>query len=375
MKECDLLMNKKPIFSIVTATYNSENYIEVAIQSVIDQSFKDYELIVIDGGSTDKTLEIVSKYARYITKMVSEQDEGIYDAFNKGVRIAEGEFIYFLNSDDYFYDSQVLSVVAEKLTSSQFDFVYGLVEGIDENLNFRYTTGKQMRVEDFKAGQTYPHQGFFASKTLFEKYNFFDRNYPIVADLDFMIKCFLDENNASAYIEKIITCFRLGGKSNDYSSRQQTILEAEIVFDKHFKTGISNKKQQDISPLYRKWFESHLLFEKGISTYLEENGVKSIAIFGAMKTGLYIVSDCQKYSSVHVECFLDNNDSMQGQKIQSINVYSPSWLVENASKIDAIIISIEGNHEEAIGNQIEQLCNGKKIDVYSWKKLVHLISE
>ncbi|MGG1518919.1 glycosyltransferase family 2 protein [Paenibacillus oryzisoli] len=367
-------MKKKPIFSIIMATYNSEKYIEVAIQSVVNQSFDKYELIIVDGGSSDKTLEIVAKYANHINKTVSERDHGIYDAFNKGVRMAEGEFIYFLNSDDYFYDNQVLAVVAEKIASSDFDFVYGLVEGIDENLNFRYTTGKPMTIEDFKAGQTYPHQGFFARRSLFEEYGSFDEKYVIVADLDFMIKCFLDEKKTSLYIDKIITCFRLGGTSNDYSSRQQTILEAEIVLDKHFKTGISGKKKQDINPLYRKWFESQLLFDKGISTFLEETGVKAIAIFGAMKTGLYILSDCKKYSTVHVECFLDNNDAMQGQELQSVHVYSPKWLKENATKIDAIIISIEGNHEEAITQQIEQLCV-EPMKVYSWKELVHLVSE
>ena len=94
------ILKKKPLFSIITVVYNGEKFLEKAITSVINQSYKDFEYIVIDGGSTDKSLEIIKKYEKKIDYWVSEKDKGIYDAFNKGMKVSRGKFIGFINSDD-----------------------------------------------------------------------------------------------------------------------------------------------------------------------------------------------------------------------------------------------------------------------------------
>lgn len=362
------MMKRKVKISVVTATFNSESVLETAVQSIIHQTYDNIEYIIVDGKSTDRTLDIVKKYESYIDYFVSESDAGIYNAFNKGISLSTGDVIYFLNSDDYFYNDSVLEKVAAKFNENPLlNFVYGNVLGLEEETDFSYKTGKFMTIQDFKSGQTYPHQGFFAKKELFLKYGNFDETYQIVADLEFMIKCFMDAEQISEYLNEFIAVFRLGGASNHYSSRQFAIDEAEQVLSKYFPTNDCSKKS-DINALYRQWLEMLLLRKRGLGWILKQKNINKIAIFGAMKTGRYILEDCNK-NEVQVLTFLDNNQSMQGELINGIEINSPYWLVNNNHSIDAVIIAIEGFREKEIIQQILNICPQKKTNIYSWKEL------
>ena len=122
------ILKKKPLFSIITVVYNGEKFLEKTITSVINQSCKDFEYIVIDGGSTDKSLEIIKKYEKKIDYWVSEKDKGIYDAFNKGMIVSKGKFIGFINSDDI-YKKNALSIISNYIRKNKVaDFIFGSVK-------------------------------------------------------------------------------------------------------------------------------------------------------------------------------------------------------------------------------------------------------
>lgn len=174
-------MNNKPILSIVTVTYNAEAVLENTIKSIINQSFKDYEFIIIDGKSDDKTVAVIKKYERHVTYWVSENDKGIYDAMNKGTSKAKGEWIIYMNAGDSFYNEQVLSNVFSNKNLDQTDFIYG---GIKAHFAEYSMTYPSQPLTNFHLGKPFHHQAFFARTTLALKKPF-DLQYKICADYDF----------------------------------------------------------------------------------------------------------------------------------------------------------------------------------------------
>lgn len=178
---------KEPLISIITVSYNAANTIEQTILSVINQNFKDFEYIVIDGGSTDGTVDIIKKYQDKITFWVSEPDKGIYDAMNKGIQIAKGEWVNFMNAGDGFYNSNVfVNVFGINRTS---DVIYG------DNM-LCYNWGKIILAPDVlsKTNQNmvFGHQTVFMKRDIVLKYQF-DCNYRIAADYDLFFKVYRDE--------------------------------------------------------------------------------------------------------------------------------------------------------------------------------------
>lgn len=362
----------KPLFSIVTATYNSEKTLERTLKSIINQTYSNYEVIIVDGNSSDSTLEILSTYKNYIKILVSEEDEGIYDAFNKGVRLSHGEFVYFLNSDDNFKDKNVLKDVAEfyQVNHGNLDFIYANVEVVDSHGETLYLAGKESDVNDFKSGLTYPHQGFLASRKLFDLFGFFDQKLKIVADLDFMIKCFKNKDLKSAYFNRVLAEFNQGGMSTDYNNRQSVIREVEMVITSHFPD-VEILNNDSIDVLYRKWFEINLLYSKGLSEEIVKKGYSNILLFGAMKTGQYFLKDCEKFTEeINVLCFVDNNPQLYKTQILGLDVHNPEWISDNYEMIDAIVITIEGNYEKEIQKQLSHILSSKPIPVISWKELL-----
>jgi len=177
---------KKPLISIITVCYNSRDFIEQTILSVINLNFEDFEYIVIDGGSNDGTVEILKNYQDKITIWISESDNGIYDAMNKGINLAKGDWCYFLNAGDSFYDNNILQNFKLQLNTDQ-DVVYGSINCITKSNSFVL---KPKPLEKIVDSMIFCHQAVFVKKTILDKYKF-NINFKIAADFNLFRQLFL----------------------------------------------------------------------------------------------------------------------------------------------------------------------------------------
>lgn len=202
--------------SVITVCYNSAASISRSISSVLAQSHTDLELIIIDGGSTDRTLEVVKEYNDARITVVSESDTGIYDAMNKGLSIASGDIICFLNSDDYFFDNKVLRSVVEKFNNDGCDIVLGDVVYFDprrpQKIVRRYPA-RRFDLYNLKFGWMPPHPGFFARRKIYENFGFFDDTYRIAGDFEFIARVFSDAKIDFAYLDRVAVQMSTGGVS------------------------------------------------------------------------------------------------------------------------------------------------------------------
>lgn len=190
----------KPLISIVTVVYNGEKYIEETIQSIINQTYDNVEYIIIDGGSTDSTLEIIKKYEYAIDYWVSEKDNGIYDAMNKGIDTASGEWINFMNAGDIFFVFDMLDKIFVKNVFQNIDIIYGDVQ-VDYG-GFQ----KEIKAKDIKLlhmGMIFSHQSCFIRNS-YHKQNKYDLKYKIAADFNLIYAAYL-EKCTFKYINNIIS--------------------------------------------------------------------------------------------------------------------------------------------------------------------------
>lgn len=202
--------------SVITVARNSEKTIEETLSSVAHQSYLDVEHILVDGGSSDATIEIIKKYRRSNLNFLSEADEGIYDAMNKGFRLAGGEVIGFLNSDDFYFDSFVLEKVAfafqdESIEACFADLIYITR---DKSSVSRYWKSNPFKKGDFAKGWCPPHPTFYIRKSALQRLGFFDQSYKLAADVEFMMRYLEVGNVKSVYIPSTLVCMRLGGATN-----------------------------------------------------------------------------------------------------------------------------------------------------------------
>lgn len=201
--------------SIITAVWNNKETIKDAVDSVLAQTYPDIEYIVIDGGSTDGTVDIIKSYGDRITKFVSEKDKGIYDALNKGVRVATGDVIGFLHSDDIFADENSVSKIAEAFCSGvdgvYSDLVYTPKTDLDKVL--RYWKSCDYKPSLLKRGWMPPHPTFYLRRELYDRFGLFDLSFRIAADYEFTLRV-LKNNIQISYIPEVLYKMRLGGASN-----------------------------------------------------------------------------------------------------------------------------------------------------------------
>jgi glycosyltransferase involved in cell wall biosynthesis len=202
--------------TVITSTYNSITTLQDTIDSIQRQSYCDIETILIDGGSTDGTLEII-KENKGVTKFISEPDKGIYDALNKGVQLATGDVVGFVHSDDLLASNKIISQIATAFQTHKVDGVYGDLQYVNKN-----NTNKVIRVWkscDFKFsmlknGWMPAHPTLFLKKEVYEKHGNFDLSYKIAADYDFILRIFKDKTLKFSYLPEVITTMRVGGVSN-----------------------------------------------------------------------------------------------------------------------------------------------------------------
>jgi glycosyltransferase involved in cell wall biosynthesis len=207
---------RNPVISIITIVYNNVNYIEKTIQSAVNQTYEDKEYIIIDGSSTDGTIDIIHRYEQRIDFWISEPDKGIYDAMNKGLHLAKGEFVIFLNSGDLFYNKEVLSKVFSS-GLKEVDIFYGETNLMDSNgkilgTRSNLTTRKlpaQLTWKDMKWGMVVSHQSIIVRKSLAPDYNLL---YKFSADIDWVIEC-LKKSKRTVNVNSQIANYLIGGFS------------------------------------------------------------------------------------------------------------------------------------------------------------------
>lgn len=202
--------------SVVTVCYNSATTIGGTLRSVREQTYGNIEHIIIDGGSKDKTLEVIATEGPHVAKLVSEKDNGIYDAMNKGTQLATGDVVAFLNADDFYKDPEVLAQVAKVMQAEQLDALYGDVEffrpGKQDAVARRYNSGR-FTARRLGWGWMPAHPALFVRRALFERYGMFRTDYRIAGDFEFIARVFKHPELRHRHLPKSLVCMQMGGIS------------------------------------------------------------------------------------------------------------------------------------------------------------------
>lgn len=221
----------QPLITVITVVFNGAATLEHTIRSVMAQTYENIEHIIIDGGSTDATLDILRKHEASIDYWVSEKDAGIYDAMNKGIALARGDYIGMLNSDDFFATSSSVEIIAAHLTASKVDAVFSRLDIVDP-ANLDYVLRKY-HISSFSAfmlriGIMPPHPTFYCKKSCYEKAGLYRINYRIAADFEMLTRLLLKHHISWKFIDEITVKMRGGGLSSR-SIKSNWIANREII--------------------------------------------------------------------------------------------------------------------------------------------------
>lgn len=252
-------MEKKPVISIITVVYNDRDHIEATIQSVLDQSYENIQYIIVDGGSTDGTSERVDLYRDRLAEFISERDDGIYDAMNKGLKKATGDYVLFLNSADRLYERDTIQKV---FSGEEADIFYGETAFFDKigqyiGLRSEVTTRRlpdKLTHRDFLMGMPVSHQAFIVKRSCSSEFN---TSYYCSADIDWCIKCLIKSRKV-IHTGLVISKYMIGGHSHRHQKRcwaerfrilrchfgllATLIFQAKIIFRFLYKGILLNKK-------------------------------------------------------------------------------------------------------------------------------------
>lgn len=246
--------------SLITVTHNSASVISTCLESVDRQVYQPYEHLIIDGASTDETISTVHSHLSGTRTIISEPDQGIYDAMNKGVKKATGDIVGFLNSDDYYVNENILYRVVEAFKDGAIDACYGdlcYVSRNNTNKIIRYWKSSIFKPGAFSKGWAPPHPTFFVRRSIFEKYGHFDLSLSIASDVELMMR-FLEVHRISVhYMPLIMVKMRMGGISN----------KSALNIFKQNKEVIDALKRHHL-PFNRLFFSTGKIFSR-ISQYIQ----------------------------------------------------------------------------------------------------------
>ena len=215
------------MISLITATFNSEKVLSSNFKSVKSQSFKNFEHLIIDGKSTDKTMSFAKSF-KHISKIISEPDNGIYDAINKGIKNSTGDVIGFLNSDDTFYDENSLQNIVDAFDDNT-DCVFGDLVYTDKNEKLkRVWKGSEFKKGAFKKGWMPAHPTFYCRRSVYEKLGLYDDSFKIAGDFELMLRFLEKHNIRSKYIPRTLVNMKVGGASNNGLKSKLDILKEEF---------------------------------------------------------------------------------------------------------------------------------------------------
>lgn len=225
-------------FSIITTAYNSAATIGNTVESVATQVFDgEIEYIVVDGGSTDGTLEVLTRYKDVMDILVSESDNGLYDAMNKGIKLATGDVVGMLNSDDFYTSNDVLATIAEEFKRKDVDAVFGDVHFVkpdDLGKCVRYYSSRVFAPKALRFGFMPAHPSFYVRRECYRRYGCYDLAYRIASDYDLMVRLFYKHKITYSYIKKDMVTMRTGGLSTkNLKNRFLSMIEDVKACRKH----------------------------------------------------------------------------------------------------------------------------------------------
>lgn len=218
-----------PLVSVVTIVKNGADILERTIQSVVGQRYPEYEYTVIDGGSSDGSLDIIKRYEKAIVSWTSEPDRGIGDAFNKGIARCRGKWIIFMNAGDYFVDSHVLTKFSTVLhESGRYDIIHGDVQQVDKFGKCYRTVGGPLNRRKFKFHMSIPHQAIFHNRTFFDLYGLFDESLRIAMDYELLTR---KKDLQALYVAAPVAATLVGGVSQQ--NYRKLILEMRSIRERN----------------------------------------------------------------------------------------------------------------------------------------------
>lgn len=220
----------KPVLSVITIVYNNVSHIERTLRSVIGQTYDNIEYIIIDGASTDGTLEILNNYKQHFAKFISQPDKGIYDAMNKGLALATGDYVLFMNSGDEIYSPYTVANVFSSADNA--DIYYGETEMIDDAGNNlgrrRHKVPDQFNWKDFKYGMSISHQAIYIKRPLTQPY---DQRYSLSADIDWILNA-AKKANKIVNVHQYVAKYLIGGMSK--KRHRQSLIERFNIMCEHY---------------------------------------------------------------------------------------------------------------------------------------------
>lgn len=337
-------MRKNPLVSIITVVYNGVATIERTIQSVINQTYKKIEYIIIDGDSTDGTKDIVNSYIDKISFFVSEKDAGLYDAMNKGILHASGDIVGIINSDDWYALDAVEQIVETFCTNDNVGVVYGRVVNITKS-------GEQILKEKVPSDRIWhrmlaPHPTVFVSKGIYDEYGLFDLNYKIAADYELLLRFYVNKI-CFKYVDSVLAYFSEGG-----ISQQKNFLCAKEYYKAAFAHSKNQcnaiKIQHELRDGWAGWvgfegdLQEHPNIIKNIFEAYFKTRISKIVIFGIGEWGEKCYNAIVN-ANVDVDFFVDNRSGEIQQKFGKA--------VKNPEKLtceDYILVAVRSKADEVI---------------------------
>ncbi len=355
--------------SIITVVYNGAKTIERTIQSVLGQSYKNIEYIIIDGESTDGTQEIVERYLECVSYFVSERDNGIYDAMNKGIGRATGHIVGIINSDDW-YAEGVIEDVVNCFEQNEVDLVYGKKAEVYQDGEIRVVPRREL--DSIWYQMAIPHPSVFVKRSIYEKFGMFDMKYKLSADYDFLLNMY-QKQIKFGYVDKVIAYFCIGGASTTRESEMAD--ETYAISMSHLdacpdKETIRNKIEKKYQWSFfdrgiRK--DGDLLYKLLCQYFYREIG--EIIIFGAGTWGVrcrgMLLAD-----GVKVLCFSDNDEEKWHTECEGVKVVEPQKLQD----MDAYVLIAVKDGGEEIRRQLESM-GGNQSKCVSLEELAVLYFE
>ena len=359
----EIIMNEIKV-SIVTVCFNEIDDIEKTIKSVLSQNYCNIEYIVIDGGSDDGTLDIIKKYSDRIHLFVSEPDNGIYDAMNKGIEYSSGDLIGFMNAGDY-YDEGAISAVVDMYKKSKSDVIYGNVTRLGgKNEQVIYDS---IKLENYYLRNQIIHQAIFVKTSLMKKRGF-NTIYGVLADYDFFLNLFYEGKEFTFLNYRI--CFYKGGgisETNEFQSIterkqiQMTLFEKDSALFEKYARGAQESYLYYMYETHKRcipFYEDYAL--EVLRDYLMH--FESIIVFGTGEISKKTISDLR----ITVKYYVDNDETKQGDEFYGRTIY-PVESLKNETGGVLLILSLD--HDKQMIDQIESLGVTKKIKVITYKQL------